>query len=72
MKQRLGIFSGKLKIAGPTLTCLVRRFLGNNTDSVHVDDGNNQKRKPCQSHEICKKRHQFDVIPAIIFIAKNI
>ena len=50
----------------------VRRSLGNNTDSVYADGDNNQKRKRCQSNEICKKKHQFDVIPAIIFIAKNI
>ena len=31
-----------------------------------------KKIKRYQSIEICKKRHQFDVIPAIIFFAKNI
>ena len=50
----------------------VRRSLGNITDSVHAGGDNNQKRKRYQSNEICKKRHQFDVIPAIIFFAKNI
>ena len=48
----------------------VIRSLGNNADSVHADGDNNQKKKTLS--KFAKKRHPFDVIPAITFIAKNI
>ena len=46
-----------------------RRSLGNDTDSVHAD-GDNNKKNVVKAMKF-EKKHQFDLIPAIIFIFKE-